>query len=224
MRPSVPSLPEHVTNGDSAFTVICAPGPRVVWRDVLHDVGVAPSLGSDLVLWFEHDLYDQLQLMEVLAVAPAGAWIQAIISDEYLGELSPSRGPELWEQRQPVSESDRASAAALYDSFVARRPMSFSGGGVLRFLGPALERLQQDKPWTSAAIGLTERRLLSTLLSGPLDRWELFGAYQALEEPKFLGDSSAWARLDALPDLVTRTGDTYELTDLARSLLANVPQ
>jgi hypothetical protein len=63
----------HVTNGESVSIPETGLGGEVlVWGDTLHG-GPVPA-GSDaafarhdeIVLWFEHDLYDQLQLIQIL--------------------------------------------------------------------------------------------------------------------------------------------------------------
>ena len=216
----------HITNGDCAFGVIAGSGVGgdvVAWRDVLDDRGEAPRLEDDLVLWFEHDLYDQLQLLEVLATAPPDARVQAIVVDEYLGELDRSRGPALWRLRRPVEDADRAAASEAWRAFTSAPPDRWSidgGGDVLRFAAAALRRMQQDLPWTTDGLALTERRLLEPLLDGPLEPAVLFDASQRWEEPKFLGDTSAFWRLDALAPLVANDNGTYRLTADGEAVLA----
>ena len=216
----------HVTNGDCAFGVIAGSGvggERVAWRDVLDGQGEPPELSDELVLWFEHDLYDQLQLLEVLAAAPADARIDAIVVDEYLGELERSRGPALWAQRRRVTDDDRRAASDAWRLFTSAPPDQWSvdgGGEVLRFAPAALRRMQQDLPWSTDGLALTERRLLEPLLDGPLEPAELFTTSQRWEEPKFLGDTSAFSRLDALAPLVVNEHEAYRLTPDGEAVLA----
>ena len=169
--------------------------------------GSPPPLGDDLVLWFEHDLYDQLQLLEVLAVAPADARIDAIVVDEYLGELDPSRGPSLWElPRRRARTTNDEQAREAWEAVQRRAPLptrvrrlvaaSSSGAGLAA-------PLRGTCRGPRSRLGLTERRLLKPLLDGPLERWTLFTESQRAEEPKFLGDTSAFGRASTrFPDLV----------------------
>src|ERR1043166_10033772 len=50
---------------------------------------------GEVVLWFEHDLYDQIQLLQLLAWfsehAPGDTALSMICIDEYLGLISPHR-------------------------------------------------------------------------------------------------------------------------------------
>src|SRR4051794_23150762 len=63
----------HLTNGDSMLPGLRAArvqGDIVSWRDVLDDRGEEPPLADHaggFVLWFEADLFDQLQLVQILA-------------------------------------------------------------------------------------------------------------------------------------------------------------
>src|SRR4051794_37182138 len=63
----------HLTNGDSMLPGLRAAGVEgeiVSWRDALDDRGDVPRVvdhGGEFVLWFEADLFDQLQLVEILA-------------------------------------------------------------------------------------------------------------------------------------------------------------
>ena len=79
--------------------------------------------GSHVVLWFEHDLYDQLQLLDALALAhEAGGSPELIVVDSFpgkpsfrgLGELQPDELETLWPTRREaiaVRPSDSASSA-----------------------------------------------------------------------------------------------------------------
>src|SRR5205814_8844474 len=80
-----------------------------LFLDALHD-------GVHVVLWFEHDLYDQLQLLDVLALAHAAdAPPELIVIGSFpgkpsfagLGELTEGELETLWPSRR------RAAPAAL---------------------------------------------------------------------------------------------------------------
>src|SRR4051812_28544077 len=71
------------------------------------------AAGSDVVLWFEADLYDQLQVVQVLdRLAGRGVYISLICTASYpgrprfvgLGELLPGELALLWPTRMPVSD------------------------------------------------------------------------------------------------------------------------
>ena len=59
--------------------------------------------GRSVVLWFEHDLYDQLQLLDVLSlVGDAAERLELIVVDSFLGALSAEELEALWSLRRPA--------------------------------------------------------------------------------------------------------------------------
>src|SRR5690349_11261009 len=65
---------------------------------------------SQLVLWFEHDLHDQLQLLQLLDLF--GDRLEAmelIQSDRYLGPMTPHELAELFPSRQPLTVAQVAT-------------------------------------------------------------------------------------------------------------------
>ena len=78
---------------------------------------------DDVVLWFEHDLFDQLQLLDILTfVRELGSKVEAIVIDSFpgrvafrgLGELTPTELASLSPSRREVSPAQLAAAAAAW--------------------------------------------------------------------------------------------------------------
>jgi uncharacterized protein DUF1835 len=174
---------------------------------------------DEVVLWFEHDMFDQLQLMEVL-VRLGDAPAELVQSDRYLGELPAADGPRLWASRRPVSEEQSRLAARVWDAFTAGRleELVQVDDRALPFLGAALQRLLQELPWTRDGLSLTERNVLEAVADGAADRSAIFGAVSAREEPRFQGDAVVWLVLDRLTPLAVTP--ELGLTGLGRALLA----
>jgi hypothetical protein len=63
---------------------------------------------EEVTLWFEHDLYDQLQLIQILAWFcerdPGQTKISLICTNQYLGPLSPEQLTQLYPARHDISE------------------------------------------------------------------------------------------------------------------------
>ena len=138
---------------------------------------------DEIVLWFEHDLYDQLQLIQVLDGLSAlrGPPISLVCEAEYLGNMAPERAAELFSLRTPLT----------------RRQIDPSKPKALHFLGAALRRHLEEFPWTSDGLSRSQRQIREALKDGPLPLPELFR--ETHEEPAFLGDTMlAWyvERLD----------------------------
>jgi hypothetical protein len=137
---------------------------------------------DEIVLWFEHDLYDQLQLIQVLdgLAALRGPPISLVCEAEYLGNMAPQRAAELFALRNPVLRRHFQEAQAAWAAFRSHDPTQIDPQKpkALRFLGAALRRHLEEFPWTTDGLSRTERQIRE-------------GRTQ--EEPAFLGDTVlAW--------------------------------
>ena len=89
-----------------------------------------------VVLWFEHDLYDQLQLLDVLALAHAEeAEPELIVVGSFpgrpsfagLGELTAGELETLWPSRRPAAPASLEAAAAAWAAVRAPEPTALAG-------------------------------------------------------------------------------------------------
>ena len=192
---------------------------------------------TSVVLWFENDLYDQLQLLQALTLA-GDSPLELIQADSDLGPLQPEELEALWPLRRPVTLHTRALAREAWDAFRASDPAGLAAllerdTSALPHLDGALRRLLEELPHTKSGLSRTERQLLEPLLDGTRRPGELYLASQAREEAIFLGDAWAWKRLAELVPLVEELpappplGDPREfmsarvtLTQLGRDVLA----
>ena len=205
----VPSLPRAaLLRTRAAFLSECGWGSRraILSSLELRDRQLREALdrGVPVVLWFEHDLYDQLQLLDVLALAHvAGAAPEAIVVDSFpgrpdfrgLGELSADELETLWPARRVADPEAVASAASAWDAFRAPEPRELArwvgrGAQELPFLVAALRRLLEELPAPSDGLSGTERRALRAIADGARTPAVAFVAVQNLEDAPFLGD--AW--------------------------------
>jgi hypothetical protein len=162
------------------------------------------SFGShdELVLWFEHDLFDQLQLLQVLdwlASTPNGSTrISLIQAESYLGRMSPSELSELFPQRAEVTDEQLRLATAAWKAFTAADPTLLIGihrtdTSALPHLHAALRRLFEQYPWVGDGLSRTERQILQVVSAGASTMGAAFRADQRLEDPQFMSDA-AYAR------------------------------
>ena len=105
---------------------------------------------TTVVLWFENDLYDQLQLLQALALA-GDSPLELIQADSDLGPLQPEELEELWPQRRPVTLHTRALAREAWDAFRAPEPAGIAAllerdTSALPHLESALRRLLEELP------------------------------------------------------------------------------
>jgi hypothetical protein len=147
-------------------------------------------LHEEVVLWFEHDLYDQLQLIQILdwfALHPHPR-LTLVCEAEYVGTMSPARMRELFPVRKPVTDEQLGEAGEAWAAFTAPDPSGMNDLEIkaLPFLGAALRRQLQEYPWTTDDLSLLERRVLELLERGPLPWTRIFTGID--EDPIFLGD------------------------------------
>lgn len=160
-----------------------------------------------ITLWFEHDLYDQLQILQVLdffaAEADACDRLSMICSDNYLGHCSPAELIGLRRFEAAVTPEQLELARAAWAAFRAPDPLAWhallaADTAGLPFLAGAVERMLEEYPERETGLGATEHRVLTLLADGPMTAGRLFGANQAAEDRIYLGDLSYWALLNAM--------------------------
>jgi hypothetical protein len=162
---------------------------------------------DETVLWFEHDLFDQLLLIRLLDWFGSHdrGWtrLSLICIGEFpgiepfygLGQLSPEQMASLLAARRPVTDRQIFFSRHVWRAFCSPEPIGLEvalrrDSSELPFLAGALRRHLQEFPWTRDGLSRTQRQALLGVASG-YDTFEsLFRAVQALEERPFLGDSS----------------------------------
>jgi hypothetical protein len=178
------------------------------------DAAVARHRGA-YVLWFEADLYDQLQLSQVLAILADRrvdpSRITLVCIGEYpgighfggLGELSADQLTGLRDAGTSLSADAIELARRAWNALRAPQPTGYTEiarivSGELRFLPEAFDRLGQEFPSTRDGLSLTERRLLASLSDADLTAGEAFVRAAAREARPFLGDTTAFQLLAEL--------------------------
>jgi hypothetical protein len=225
----------HVTNGHSVSLGETGLGGDVmVWRDSLDDFGERAPLVEELrrydeiVLWFEHDLYDQAQLIEVLSCLRGRDGVSLIGSGDYLGPMKASQLRELWPTRHAVTEAEYALGNAAWKAFSARDPMAVElviagDTSALPYLAGALRRWLEQLPSAANGLSRTERQILEIAAQGAQTFAGMFLADQRKEERMFMGDTQFHERIRGLVDcrapLLALEGGVYRITAAGRDVL-----
>ncbi|HYM57955.1 MAG TPA: hypothetical protein VES79_08325 [Solirubrobacteraceae bacterium] len=190
------------------------------------------ALGREpVILWFEHDLYDQFQLLQVLDRLPSGVvgQVELIQAGTFLGTLAAEELAELWPRQRPVSAEQVASARAAWAAFQGDDPRELArlasrGGEGLPYLRAALWRLLEELPGLHDCLARSERHLLEAIAGGAGTPVDAFMASHAREDAAFLGDALAFARLDDLAGgprpLIEPEGESLALTEAGAAVLA----
>lgn len=153
---------------------------------------------SEVVLWFEHDLFDQLQLIQVLdwfSRRDRGrSTVFLIQSDRYLGEMNEEQLEQLFTTRVPVTAGQYELAARAWAAVCSSDPTGIekvieSGAADLPYLAPALVRLLEQYPSAANGLNRTESIIVELAARGPSTAEAMFADYGPLDEPRFLADS-----------------------------------
>ena len=165
------------------------------------DQMLADSLSQEeVVLWFEHDLYDQLQLLQILD------WyahhdlnrtkLTLICAAEYLGPSAVERLRERYPERQPVSGGQLELARVAWTAFRSPDPTHLTSLlqqniSALPFLSDTLWRHLQQFPSKRNGLSRSEHQTLEAIASGVTALGQVYGAsHHDREEAIFLGDDT----------------------------------
>jgi hypothetical protein len=213
----VQALPrEELLRARARFLAECGWGSEPALRSSLErrDRQLLYALrdGAEVVLWFEHDLYDQLQLIDALALARSvDAAPELIVIGAFpgrpafagLGELAANELETLLPARTRATPEALDAAAQAWSAFCAPEPaaiveLAAQDDPHLPFLAPALRRLLDELPSPADGLSRTERLALETIAAGARTAPAAFVAVQRLEDAPFLGDTWFFRTLSAL--------------------------
>jgi hypothetical protein len=229
-----PGDPATVREARAAFLADGGFGSR---QQILADLAAADAAliaaldeGRETALWFEHDLHDQLQLIQILArVAghPGRSALRLITLDRFpgrpgfagLGELSAEELVTLWPGRAPIGAqaydtATRAYAALQHSDAGALAALADEEPPELPYLSGALRRLLEERPWAGPGLGRSERQILRAVAAGARTPMDVFLATTRMEEAPYSGDDWIFKRVDELASnrLLTSTSDGLALT------------
>jgi hypothetical protein len=196
-------------------------GPAASWEMVAEGLRqwAAPLEAFDqydeVVLWFEHDLFDQLLLIRHLAWFAGRSLGRTRLSlicigsfpgrepFRGLGELGPTQLASLFDTRIEVTAAQKTLGLEAWRAFTSEDPRSLeplfdAGRTALPFLGPALRRHAQEFPAIDSGLPRTEHEILSLLADRAQSPVALFHEESRRESCFFIGDAQFRWRLDAL--------------------------
>ncbi|OZG75041.1 hypothetical protein BTA51_01165 [Hahella sp. CCB-MM4] len=206
------------------------------------------ELYDEVVLWFEHDSYDQLILAYILSHMPKvhSAKVHLINIDRFpaikrfngLGRLEPEGLRSLWRQRCPVNahmieQAENVWLALTSPSPVLLESIQRKGLSELPFMSGAIFRHIQELPSRFNGLSLTQQLALEAIQVEPRTGGQIFGHLVRETEPRvFLGDLMFFAEMNGLrfadtaPFDVVDDGDpqpwpkrTIQINETGRQLL-----
>jgi hypothetical protein len=162
---------------------------------------------EEVVLWFEHDLFDQLQLIQVLDWFSRenldDTQLSLICVASYLGRLRSQELADLFPARREVTDAQLQLARRAWHTFSSSAPTGLvqllrEDTAALPFLQGALFRHLEQFPAVSNGLSRSERQILEIVASGISRGVEVFQADAAREERIFMGDITFLNYLRAL--------------------------
>lgn len=161
---------------------------------------------DELVLWFEHDLFDQLNLIQLLSHLGGrrrSKPVTLVCIDAYpghphfkgLGELAPKDLDALFTTRRPVTAAQIELASRAWSAYRSPDPRAIEAlvtgdTSALPFLAPALARHLEEFPSTSDGLSRSERRMMEQAIDGPAEIRSSFLRMHQGETAYYIAD--AW--------------------------------
>ena len=151
-----------------------------------------------IILWFEHDLYDQLQILQLLSFfnkATMGTTkLTMICRDQYLGRQSPEQLKEMQRFETEITKEQLTLGQKAWTAFRNKSPQAWEDlfkrdTSSLPFLKGAIERTIEEYPHKDTGLSRTGHQILTLLFNADLSFNNLFLTYQKTEESEFMGDS-----------------------------------
>ena len=195
---------------------------------------------QEVVLWFEHDLYDQLQLLQLLDWFEQqdleGINLDLVQIDSYpgvrpfygLGQLSGPQLARLFPMRKRVTHAQRSIATETWRAFRTEDPTDLAAisqqkFAEMPFLAAALVRFLEEYPSTRDGLSRTERQLLQAAASAKRKKADIYMESRKQEDVPW-GDLSVYLRLAWLtagpnPALIESPKNEFSITDAGQQLL-----
>jgi hypothetical protein len=191
--------------------------PKELARNMAAEDAVFDDVSGldEVVLWFDHCLFDQSILVRSLdrlsRRQQGGTRLSLICVGEFpgfarfkgLGELSPSQMASLVGQRHEVTESEKRLASRAWAAMCSPDPQevqSVIDGNTSAFpyLGDALRRQLEQFPSTRNGLSRLEKECLAAVAAGNTGLAGIFNAVSDMEPRPYLGDTMLWDWVDRL--------------------------
>lgn len=162
---------------------------------------------DQLSLWFEHDLYDQLQVLQILDVLVGqnlkNTLITLACSNDYLGEMNPAEMRDFQSSQQLVTSDQYVLASRAWTAFRQTSPVTWAqlqeeDLSPLPFLQDTIKRTLQELPDSRSGVSRTAMQVLAIVHGGERRPGWVFGENQKRENRIFMGDSSFWLVINRL--------------------------
>lgn len=173
---------------------------------------------DEVLLWFEHDLYDQLQILQLLhwfsGVDRGSSRLRMICIDCFpgvvpfygLGQLNAAQLSSLCGKARDIDAAQldlgrRGWLAFTSDTPQALQELLGEDLSVLPFLAAALRRHLEEFPDSVTGLSRHERQILEMVDAGIRQPVTLFVEHQKREAAPYLGDWGFWSMIEGLTNV-----------------------
>jgi len=180
---------------------------------------LADAEGYDrIVLWFDACLFDQSMLVHILTclLHKSIRKVELLCVDAFpgivpfngLGQLQPSQLASLFDQRRLVTETQFRFAEVVDEAFATRNlallsELAHRTDAPLPWVPAAAARWLQEQPDAKTGLGKLEHLALAAIRDGCETPGEILSAVARADTiPRFWGDITLWAKINALADRV----------------------
>ncbi len=186
---------------------------------------------ENVTLWLEHDLVDQLQLLQLLhwfsGVERGQTSVRMICIDRFpgvvpfygLGQLDAPQMASLSGTEKDITLQQLELSQHGWLAFTADTPVPLielidEDLSALPFLKAALKRHLEEFPDSRTGLSRHERQILEMVEAGIHRPGRLFAEHQTREQAPYLGDWGYWCRIEQLANtpnalLKTETGRNF---------------
>lgn len=193
---------------------------------------------AEVVIWVEHDLFDQSILMRLLAWFadhPHRA-LSLVQADDFLGHQAPEALAKLFAARRPVTVAELKLAGYLWELWCTPDPRPLDAlatilddpehkpeGVALPHLSAAIRRHLANLPGVQDGLSMTERFALRAIANGAETARAIFASVCQQESAAWLGDMMFFPVLDDLCrapfNLLEQADGRYRLTPLGGAVV-----
>ena len=203
-----------------------------------HEALLRFSDHEEVVLWFEHDLFCQINMVYLLSWFSrqplSNTRLSLICIGEFpgianfrgLGELTPDQLGGLFAGRREVTDSQLKLAAEVWQAYSSPDPRGIQSllgrdTSALPFLSGALEKHLARFPSVANGLGLVENRAIELVSRGFTKFGQLFCEFGNLEPAYGLGDSQFWNGLKRMIQVREPLLELRNLAEVDQALKTN---
>ena len=159
-----------------------------------------------ITIWLEHDLYDQLQLLQIFAFFAGEGRAEGLVlvqADDFLGNQTPETILQFNKRAVAIDLPILGIAHRIWNELCGSTPEAIvrrlkSIPDSFPFLGAALRRFLAELPSPGSGLSRTESTIVEHVAGYEVTPAHLFRMAISTEEAAFMGDWSFYRVLDGL--------------------------